>query len=123
MKILAVISFIIIVLSSCKVNNIVTPTSEVGSLPRKEGKHYVLGVRGECEMCKDEIEKVARFNVKGVSFAYWIQNDQKLLVDFDSTKTNIDSISVALAKWGYDTERHIADTKTYSALPDCCKYR
>lgn len=123
MKTIAVISFIIIILSSCKVNNIVTPTNEVGNLPRKEGKHYVLGVRGECEMCQETIEKVARFNVKGVTFAYWIQNDQKLLVDFDSTKTNIDSISLALAKWGYDTDRHIADTKTYNALPHCCRYR
>lgn len=123
MKNLIFILLTIMSLSSCKVNNIVTPTSEAGSLPRKEGKHYVLGVRGECEMCQETIEKVARFNVEGVTFAYWIQNDQKLLVDFDSTKTNIDSISVALAKWGYDTERHIADTKTYNALPHCCRYR
>lgn len=123
MKTVAMIFLITIILSSCKVSNIVTPTSEAGTLPRKEGKHYVLGVRGECEMCQEEIEKVARFNVKGVSFAYWIQNDQKLLVDFDPTKTNIDSISTALARWGYDTERHIADTRTYNALPHCCRYR
>lgn len=123
MKTVAMISLIIIIFSSCKVNNIVTPTNEAGTLPRKEGKHYILGVRGECEMCQETIEKVARFNVEGVTFAYWIQNDQKLLVDFDSTKTNIDSISVALARWGYDTERHIADTRTYNALPHCCRYR
>lgn len=123
MKFIAIISFTIILLSSCKVSNIVIPKSEAGNLPQKEGNHYVLGVRGECEMCQETIERVARYNVKGVSFAYWIQNDQKLLVDYDSTRTNIDSISIALAKSGYDTDRHIADTKAYNALPHCCRYR
>lgn len=95
----------------------------VGNLPHKEGKHYILGVRGECEMCQEEIERVARYNVTGVTFAYWVQGEQKLLVDFDSTKTNIDSISIAIARRGYDTDRHIANTNVYNTLPQCCRYR
>ncbi|MDU1906479.1 MAG: copper chaperone [Dysgonomonas sp.] len=117
--------FVLIALlfSSCTVNNLVTPTHEAGNLPRKEGKHYVLMVNGECEICQNEIEKIARFHVPGVKFAYWLQYDKKLLLDFDENKTNIDSVSIALARWGYDTERHIADAKIYNALPHCCKYR
>lgn len=88
----------------------------------KDTKHAMLGVKGACEMCKDRIEKAAK-SVDGVVSAHYDLKGQKLHLDFDQRKTDLDKISKAIAKVGHDTDKHKADDATYNALPGCCHYR
>lgn len=85
-------------------------------------EHAMLGVQGLCEMCKERIETTAK-GVHGVSSAVWDKEKRILHLDFDSTLTNLDAISKAIAKVGHDTDRDKADQAVYDALPGCCKYR
>jgi Cu(I)/Ag(I) efflux system membrane fusion protein len=45
-------------------------------------EHAMLNVKGECEMCKDRIEKAAK-GVEGVSFASWEIEKQVLHLNSD----------------------------------------
>lgn len=117
------ILFSVLGLVSCQTSNIVTETELANTPARKVSKHYVLEVRGGYgDLCQDEIERASKY-LSGVNFAYWIQGEQILLLDFDKSKTNIDSISIVIAKQGYDTERHKADASVYRGLAFQCKYR
>ena len=84
--------------------------------------HMMIPVQGNCEMCKDRIEKAAKA-VDGVSTASWDQKSKQLHLNFDPAKTSIDAISRTVAKAGHDTGKYKADKATYDALPACCKYR
>lgn len=110
-------------ISACQISNIVIETDLANTPARKAGKHYVLQVSGGYDdLCQDEIERASKY-LPGVRFAYWVQGEQMLLVDFDESKTNIDSISIAIARHGYDTERHKADDFVYKRLAFQCRYR
>lgn len=85
-------------------------------------EHVMLGVQGKCEMCKKRIETAAK-SVDGVSSVQWYAKKKELHVSFNSKQTNLDAISKAIAKIGYDTEKDKADDETYANLPACCKYR
>lgn len=85
-------------------------------------EHAMLGVQGLCEMCKENIETAAK-SVEGVSTAQWNPDKKELHLHFNPQQTNIDAISKAIAKVGYDTERDKAEQAVYDALPACCKYR
>lgn len=84
--------------------------------------HTVLSVQGNCEMCKNRIEKVVKA-ISGVTSATWYSNSKQLHVNFELSKTSIDTISKAIAKVGHDTDKYKSEQTTYDALPDCCKYR
>ncbi|WP_080904943.1 hypothetical protein [Parabacteroides sp. Marseille-P3160] len=108
---------------SCQTSNLVTETDLAHTPARKGGKHYVLQVKGGYDdLYQDEIERASKY-LPGVRFAYWLQGEQMLLVDFDESRTNIDSISIAIARHGYDTERHKADDFVYKRLAFQCRYR
>ncbi|WP_298652920.1 heavy-metal-associated domain-containing protein [uncultured Proteiniphilum sp.] len=85
-------------------------------------EHALLGVQGLCEICKENIETAAK-SVDGVSTAEWDLDKKELHLHFNPQQTNIDAISKAIARVGYDTDRDKADQATYDALPACCKYR
>ncbi len=85
-------------------------------------EHAMLGVQGLCDMCKATIETAAK-SVEGVSVADWNAENKELHLHFDPQQTNVDAISKAIAKVGYDTDKDQADQATYDALPACCKYR
>ena len=80
-----------------------------------------FGVRGNCGMCKNTIEKAAN-GVEGVASANWDVNKKKIDVSFDSKKTNIMAIHKAIAASGYDTEKVAGNEEAYDGLPGCCKY-
>lgn len=122
MKVVIVL-ILLLSISACQTSNIVTETDLANTPARKVGKHYVLQVSGGYDdLCQDEIERASKY-LPGVRFAYWLQGEQMLLVDFDESRTNIDSISIAIAKHGYDTERHKADDFVYKRLAFQCRYR
>ncbi len=88
----------------------------------KKTEHVMLKVQGNCEMCKERIEKAAK-SVNGVVEATWDQKSKQLHLNFDATKTSTDAISKAVAKAGHDTDKFKADKAAYEALPGCCKYK
>ena len=80
-----------------------------------------FGVRGNCGMCKNTIEKAAN-GVEGVASANWDVDKKKIDVSFDDTKTDAMAIHKAIAASGYDTEKVAGDEEAYDGLPGCCKY-
>ena len=80
-----------------------------------------FGVRGNCGMCKNTIEKAAN-KVEGVTNAIWDVNKKKIDVSFDDAKTDAMAIHKAIAASGYDTEKVAGSDKAYKGLPGCCQY-
>ena len=78
-------------------------------------------VAGNCGMCETRIEKAAN-SVDGVSSADWDKETKMLEVSFDSEKSDLHKIHLAVATVGHDTKMHKADDKVYDELPACCKY-
>lgn len=77
-------------------------------------------VYGECEMCKQNIEKAA--SVQGVSAAIWNMDSKMLRIKFSPEVISSDSIQKLITQVGYDTEKYRAEDSIYSSLPKCCKY-
>lgn len=78
-------------------------------------------VMGVCDMCKERIE--AAVDVKGVSFAEYQTDSQKLTVTYKPEVISIDKIHDLIATVGHDTELKKAPDSVYQSLPGCCKYR
>lgn len=80
-----------------------------------------FGVRGNCGMCKNTIEKAVN-SIDGVSSANWDKDKKQINVSFDGSKTNLDAIHKAIANVGYDTDKATGNQGAYDNLPGCCKY-
>ncbi|MBL4561364.1 MAG: heavy-metal-associated domain-containing protein [Labilibaculum sp.] len=78
-------------------------------------------VFGNCGMCENRIEK-AVLAVDGVSLADWNKETKMIEIAFDSSKTDIHKVHMAIANAGHDTEMHKAKDEVYNELPGCCKY-
>ena len=85
-------------------------------------KHEMFKVGGNCEMCKDRIEKAA-LSLNGVGTAEWNTESKMIHISFDSGKTKLTDIHKAIAKVGHDTELEKAPDTVYEELPECCLYR
>jgi len=59
-------------------------------------KKKVIKVYGACDACQGRIERTAR-RAPGVTYAHWDPDTQKLLVEYNRTKTNPDKIQQAVA--------------------------
>lgn len=86
-----------------------------------QSKTEKVKVYGNCGMCENRIEKAAK-SVKGVSTADWDKETKMLELTYDSLKTDIHKIEMAVAKAGHDTDMHKATDKAYNDLPGCCQY-
>jgi len=91
------------------------------SLLAQSVKTEKFEVAGNCGMCKTRIEKAAN-SVEGVSSATWDKETKMLEVAFDSEKSDLHNIHLAVAKVGHDTKMHKAADDVYDELPGCCKY-
>lgn len=78
-------------------------------------------VFGNCGMCENRIEKAA-LAVDGVSLADWNKETKMIEIAFNTTKTDIHKVHMAIANAGHDTEMHKAKDEVYNELPGCCKY-
>lgn len=76
---------------------------------------------GSCGMCTKRIEKAA-MSVDGVTKVNWDKKTNMLEVSFDSSKTNVHKVHMAVATVGHDTDMHKAPDAVYNKLPRCCKY-
>jgi copper chaperone CopZ len=79
-------------------------------------------VLGECEMCKDRIEK-ATFKIKGVKYSSWSIPKNKLSIIYNSNKVSLNDIKKQIAETGHDTDEILATDEAYENLHHCCKYR
>lgn len=79
-------------------------------------------VDGVCGQCKTRIENAA-LRTKGVKTAEWDKVSKQLTVEYNEKKADVESIKLAVAAKGHDSETTKADTTSYSQLPNCCKYR
>jgi len=79
-----------------------------------------LIVKGVCGDCKNRIETAAYS--KGVKFAEWTQETDKLVIAYRTDKTSIEEIKQRILDAGHS----VGDTKptkeNYHALPKCCQY-
>jgi periplasmic mercuric ion binding protein len=91
------------------------------SLSAQTTKTDKFKVYGNCDMCKDRIEKAAT-SVDGVSKAIWDDKTKLLNLAYNPAKTSPQKVQVAIAKVGHDTEVEKAPDNSYNALPQCCKY-
>jgi periplasmic mercuric ion binding protein len=117
-NIVSILSFIAILICS----NALTAQAVKSTQKSTPVVTETLKVSGVCGMCKKRIEKAA-FGVKGIESAKWNVKDQLLTVTFDSKKTTKEAIAKRIAAAGHDVEMVKAAEKSYSKLPECCRYR
>ena len=84
-------------------------------------KTETIKVSGNCGMCESRIEKAVK--VDGVSKAKWDSKTQLLTVTYTPSKITNEKIQQKIAAVGHDTPKVKASTKSYAALPGCCKYK
>lgn len=109
-------------LTSCKngtKNEERTTTTEVSK--EMAMTELSFGVRGNCGMCKNTIEKAVN-SVEGVASANWDVDKKKIDITYDSSKTDAMALHNAIAASGYDTEKVAGNEEAYNNLPDCCQY-
>jgi Cu(I)/Ag(I) efflux system membrane fusion protein len=85
-------------------------------------KEISFPVAGNCEMCKDRIEKVVK-SVAGIKSADWKIATKMLTVQLDEAKTSKETLQKAIAMAGHDTGKFKAPDDVYKKLPECCLYR
>jgi copper chaperone CopZ len=95
-------------------------SAQTSSKPSSQQKTETLKVWGNCEMCKDRIEKTVK--AEGATVAAWDSKTQMLAVTYDPAKTNLDALGKKLASAGHDTEKYKAKDDAYTKLPGCCHY-
>ena len=76
-------------------------------------------VQGECDMCKDKIEKA--LDIEGISFAEWDVKSKKLTVRYNDSKITEDQIHTIISELGYSTSKKVANKTSQNKLDDCCK--
>lgn len=77
-------------------------------------------VWGNCEECKNKIEKAA---IKGgAAEANWSDETYLLVINYDASKTSALNIQKEIAAVGYDTQDVKATDEAYKRLPKCCQY-
>lgn len=86
----------------------------------QSGKTTTFKVYGNCNMCKNRIEKA--LSIPGISQANWNVKTKVMKVTYDSSKINNDEIQKRVALAGHDTEKHKAADSVYEKLPGCCQY-
>lgn len=80
-----------------------------------------LIVDANCQICQERIEKAA-LSVNGVCSAHWNIADGKLDLLFDSSLTDLNKISIAIAQVGHETNLHKANKESQDKMEDCCKH-
>lgn len=95
-------------------------THDHSKMAEKKSATETFKVWGNCEMCKDRIEKTIK--TAGATSASWDQKTKMLTVSFEPSTNSVDALSKKIAAAGHDTEKYKADDKVYNALDACCQY-
>ncbi len=86
----------------------------------KNQKVEKVKIYGNCEMCKQTIEKAG--SVENVSQVVWDMNTKMAVITYDEKATSLDSILKKIAKSGYSSDKYKAKDEDYNKLPPCCQY-
>lgn len=86
----------------------------------KNTKTESVKIYGNCEMCKNAIEK-AGYSKKEAT-VNWDKNTKEATISYDSLKTSKKEILKRIALAGYDSDSFLAPDDTYSTLASCCQY-
>lgn len=78
-------------------------------------------VSGNCNMCKNRIEKAVN-ELEGVQSAVWNVETKIITVVYNPHKLSLTAIHQTIADAGHDTDLVKANTETYQSLPGCCQY-
>jgi copper chaperone CopZ len=84
-------------------------------------KTATLKIYGNCDMCKETIEKAG--NIKKLAKVDWDTATKMATLTYDAQKTTQDAILKRIALAGYDSETFLAPDDVYSKLPECCQYK
>jgi hypothetical protein len=85
-----------------------------------QSKADTVKVWGNCDDCKDRIEKAA---VKGGALsADWNEDNYQLVINYKNDQTSALGIEKEIAAIGYDTQDVKATDDAYNKLPKCCQY-
>jgi mercuric ion binding protein len=76
----------------------------------------------KCESCAQRIED-ALYNIKGVKRVDVLDKENKIVVVYNSTKTNEDTIKEAITANGFDADNTKASPAGVAALDACCQPR
>lgn len=87
-----------------------------------KGKNVIVKIKtsGECEMCKESIEKEVNL-MKGVKSAVLDTATKILTVEYNPKKTSPEKIRTVISNLGYDADDVKANNRARRQLPDCCK--
>ena len=86
-----------------------------------QSKTDTVKVWGNCDDCKDKIEKAA---VKGGAVtANWNMDSYALVINYNADKISPVDIEKEIAAVGYDTQDIKATDGAYKKLPKCCQYK
>ena len=94
--------------------------SAIVACTNKPNAHAEFHVRGNCDMCKDRIDKTA-LSLKGVSDAAWDLENSLINVTYDSTIITSAEIEKAIAATGHATKNVPMDSIAHNSLPECCQ--
>ncbi|MFA7273780.1 MAG: heavy-metal-associated domain-containing protein [Crocinitomicaceae bacterium] len=87
----------------------------------EQSKIQTVKIYGNCEMCKETIEKAAFKNKEAK--VDWNVDSKMATITFDSTQTTLDVILKKIAHAGYDSDAHTAPIESYKKLHECCQYK
>jgi copper chaperone CopZ len=100
---------------------LITSFDLTAQVDRDNDSTIAFKVFGNCEMCKERIEKAAKG--KGVIKVNWDIDTKLLTLSVNGSVFNPDKIHHRIAEAGHDTENEKASDNTYNELPECCHYR
>jgi copper chaperone CopZ len=94
--------------------------SGVGFAQKVKPDTIRIQTSGQCEMCKERIEKALAYE-KGVKKADYNEENAVVTVIYNPAKTTPDKLRKAITVLGHDADDQPGDPKAYSKLPNCCK--
>ncbi len=98
-----------------------TEKASAGNMPDEKMVAKEVKVAGNCAMCQARIHKAAK-SVSGVTAVSWDKDSKVMLVNFDSSATDLADIEKSIALAGHDTQNFKAAKEVYDQLPACCHY-
>ena len=106
--------------SSVDENN-VTSISDSEQIVELMGTETSFGVKGNCKMCKSNIETAA-LSLNGVLKADWDVKTKQVSLVYDDQMIDLTSIHQAISNSGYGTDLNELNKEAYDNLPLCCQY-
>lgn len=80
-----------------------------------------LKIGQKCENCSTHILQTSQL-VNGVIQAKWDTISEMLIVEYNSAKSSLKRIELAISEAGHDTPNFSGRNNYYSLMPQCCQY-